>query len=151
MSKSILEIVYSRQTHDYVKGRSYSNPRYFTTPRSGVTKVYVVGDWPNVVQAYKAAGVPVVVINEEEAILTGELIPVTATDEEKLANEPKANNYGHVEIPEDWRDMDWVGEHSMRKLATQLTDSHILNKSQAMAVIAAELARRGGAESSDDQ
>ncbi|WP_297803416.1 hypothetical protein [uncultured Brevundimonas sp.] len=53
------EIIYSQQDSDFVTGRAYSNPRFFTTPRHGVSKVYIVGDWPNIREAYEALGVEV--------------------------------------------------------------------------------------------
>ena len=58
MSKP-LELIYSDQSGDYLPGRAYANPRYFTTARAGVTKVYMVGEWPAVRAAYEALGVPV--------------------------------------------------------------------------------------------
>lgn len=59
MSGKKLEIIYSQQASDFIEGRAYSNPRYFTTPRSNVSKVFIVGDWPAVREAYEALGVPV--------------------------------------------------------------------------------------------
>ncbi len=46
------ELIYSTQHTDYIEGRAYSNPRFFSSPRSGVTKVLIVGDWPNIVEAH---------------------------------------------------------------------------------------------------
>lgn len=145
------EIVYSRQTHDFAKGRAYSNPRFFTTPRSGVTKVYIAGHYPNIEQAYKNLGVPVERIDEEAMLETGEVVitaephPMTGKPEDH--NQP---NYSNVEIPEDWRDLPWVGDPSIRTLASRLSDSHIINKAQAVAVITAELARRDSSSDNGD-
>lgn len=58
-AKAGLELIYSQQDSDFVKGRAYSNPRFFSTPRQGVSKVYIVGDWPNIREAYEALGVEV--------------------------------------------------------------------------------------------
>jgi hypothetical protein len=58
MSKTI-ELIYSQQSTDYIPGRAYSNPRFFTSPRSGVSKVFLVGDWPDIRAAYENLGVPV--------------------------------------------------------------------------------------------
>jgi hypothetical protein len=55
----MIELVYSQQSTGFDKSLAYSNPRFFTTPRSDVSKVYVVGDWPKVVAAYEALGIPV--------------------------------------------------------------------------------------------
>lgn len=139
MSASKLEIYYSQQTSDFSKGKAYSNPRYFSTPRAGATKVYIVGDWPNIAAAYKAAGVPVV-------LLTEDMQPVVPLEPPVPVQLEKQKDYSGVEIPVGWREMPWVGVTSLRGLATKLTDSTVLNKSQAVAVILAELARREGAQ-----
>jgi hypothetical protein len=57
-----MELTYSSQTTDFDPDRRYRNPQYFDKPESGVTKVTVVGDWPAVVEAYKAAKVEVDVV-----------------------------------------------------------------------------------------
>ena len=57
--KDGIELIYSQQATDFVKGRAYSNPRFFTSPRAGVSKVYLVGEWPEIRAAYEALGVPV--------------------------------------------------------------------------------------------
>ena len=54
-----IELTYSQQSGDFIKGRAYSNPRFFTTPRNDVGKVFLVGDWPAIREAYEALGVPV--------------------------------------------------------------------------------------------
>lgn len=54
------EIVYSISGTSLAEGRTYQNPRYFAGPLPGAERVYVVGDWPEIVDAYLAAGVPVV-------------------------------------------------------------------------------------------
>lgn len=54
------EIVYSVSGTSLAAGRTYQNPRYFAGPLPGAERVYVVGDWPEIVDAYLAAGVPVV-------------------------------------------------------------------------------------------
>lgn len=63
------EIVYSTQSTGYEKGRAYANPRFFITPRTGVQKVIVVGNWPAVVEAYRALGVTVVEVETGHATL----------------------------------------------------------------------------------
>ncbi|WDH25035.1 hypothetical protein [Pseudomonas chlororaphis] len=57
-----MELTYSAQTTDFDPDKRYRNPQYFDKPESGVTKVTVVGDWPAVVAAYKAAEVEVDVV-----------------------------------------------------------------------------------------
>lgn len=54
-------VIYTAQKTGLEKGKRYANPRFFDgKPKSGVTKVVVVGNWPAVVEAYKAKGVEVV-------------------------------------------------------------------------------------------
>ena len=57
-----MELTYSSQKTDFDPDKRYRNPEYFERPEAGVTKVTVVGDWPIVVEAYKAATVEVDVI-----------------------------------------------------------------------------------------
>jgi hypothetical protein len=59
-----IELVYSQQSSDFDKSKAYSNPRFFTTPRHDVGKVFIVGDWPEIVAAYEALGVPVERLDE---------------------------------------------------------------------------------------
>lgn len=141
------EIVYSRQTQDFLKGKTYSNPRFFTTPRSGVTKVYIAGHWPDVERAYKAIGVPVEYL-DEGGLAVGEVIPVNAPMQKEPEHSKISTDYSHVNIEDGWRDLPWVGNDSIRVLATQLSETPILNKSQAVATIMAELARREGSQPS---
>lgn len=54
-----MELTYSAQKTDFDPDKRYRNPQYFDKPESGVTKVTVIGDWPNVADAYKATGVEV--------------------------------------------------------------------------------------------
>lgn len=57
-----MELTYSAQTTDFDPDKRYRNPQYFDKPESGVTRVTVVGDWPVVAEAYKAAQVEVDVV-----------------------------------------------------------------------------------------
>lgn len=125
-----LEIIYSRQNTGFTRGKVYANPRFFSTPRDGVKKVYLDGPWPAVEAAYKALGVPV------------ERLDLAPTDAEAPPPPVQPVNTA-VEIPADWETMPWVGAPSMRSLAAQLTDQPVINKAQAVAVITAELQRRG--------
>lgn len=54
-----MELTYSNQLSGFDPGRRYRNPEHFDKPEADVTSVLVVGDWPNVVDAYKAAGVEI--------------------------------------------------------------------------------------------
>lgn len=55
------ELVYAVDLSGVVKtpGRSFSNPRYFSTTRRGFDKVIVVGNYPAIVSAYRALGMEV--------------------------------------------------------------------------------------------
>lgn len=129
MTKPI-ELIYSQQSSDYVPGRAYSNPRFFSTPRAGVSKVYVVGDWPKIVEAYEALGVPV-----ERLDFAPQAAPVETLSAPKTA----ATDPSSVEIPEDWAKLHWK---KARAIAVQLTDAPVINGAEAHAVIAAEVKRR---------
>lgn len=130
MSK--IEVIYSQQSSDFLKGRAYANPRHFTTPRVDVSKVFVVGDWPKVVEAYEALGVPVERLDAEAAkqdvVLPEGLKP-------GLSPEDRAG----VEIPENWAALKYP---ALRSLASKLSDAPIKNGVEAHAAIEAEVARR---------
>jgi hypothetical protein len=53
------QIVYATGRVPNLDGRMFQNPRHFTGPVEGATKVYIDGDWPVVRKAYEAAGVSV--------------------------------------------------------------------------------------------
>lgn len=62
------EVIYSSQRTGFEKGRVYRNPRYFDKPLGKPDRVIVVGDWPRVVAAYEAIGVPVDVLHTGRAV-----------------------------------------------------------------------------------
>jgi len=153
MAQAPSELIYSTQATGYEPGRAYSNPRFFTTPREGVTRVIVIGDWPKVVSAYKAVGVEVLQVSgayELPALLAGHApAEPPPTPEDKATREGKAfvsalppDERGAVEIPEGWRDLSWP---ALRSLASKVSDVPVLNKAIAAEAIAAELARREAA------
>lgn len=141
------EIVYSTQASNFLKGRIYGNPRHFSTPRDGVSKVYVVGYWPEVVAAYRSIGVVVHVV--EEVDYFGDPQAIFGDDNQQAApkekQQPERNlaDLAAIEIPENWKEMPWVGNDGLRNLAQKFSDDQILNKGQATAAIRAELKRRG--------
>ncbi len=145
MSKNAIELIYSQQSSDYIAGRAYSNPRFFSSARSGVSKVFIVGDWPNIEEAYTALGIPVEKVelasvvahsNPGPMVEPAEPVASTLTDEERAA----------VEIPADWADLSWSKPNddgvSLRGLASKLSATAVLNKADAIAAIQAELDRR---------
>lgn len=60
----MIELIYSQQSSDFDKSKAYANPRFFTTPRHDVSRVFIVGDWPEIVAAYEALNVPVERLDE---------------------------------------------------------------------------------------
>lgn len=73
-----MELTYSNQRGGFDPGKRYRNPEHFDKPEAGVTSVLVVGDWPNVVAAYKAAGIDVSVKEVVRVQVTG------GSDQEEL-------------------------------------------------------------------
>lgn len=54
-----MELIYTDQQSGFEPNKHYRNPLYFERAENGVSKVIVCGDYPAVVQAYKAKGVEV--------------------------------------------------------------------------------------------
>lgn len=134
MSKQ-LELIYSRQSTDFIQGRAYANPRYFTTPRSGVSKVFIVGEWPDIVAAYTALGVPVERLDQAPAAVATVAVPAPAAPVDT----------GSVQIPDDWRGLPWSkgnGGLTLRGLASSVSPVPVINSAMAIAAIEAELKRR---------
>lgn len=143
MSDKKRELIYSQQASDFIAGRAYSNPRFFTTPRSDVSKVLLVGDWPKIRAAYEALSVPVERLDPEAAVANP---PVTATAPAALAPGLGAVERATVFIPDAWADLPWSKPNTegltLRGLATLVADGPVLNKAQATAAIEVELQRR---------
>jgi hypothetical protein len=57
-----MELVYTSQKSDFDPAKRYRNPEYFERPEAGVAKVTLIGDWPAVAEAYKAANVEVAIV-----------------------------------------------------------------------------------------
>jgi hypothetical protein len=125
-----IELIYSQQSSDFVEGRAYSNPRFYSTPRSGISKVYLVGDWPQIAADYEALGVSV------ERLDTAPL-PEPAPAPAAIVH--KAEDPGSVIIPDGWADLSW---QKLRSIASQVSDAPIKNGDEARAAIEAELKRR---------
>lgn len=83
-----MELTYSAQSTDFDPDKRYRNPEYFERPESGVTKVTVVGEWPTVVDAYKAADVEVVVTkaSKEKKSAKAEAVGLAAADTKRLTD-----------------------------------------------------------------
>ncbi len=79
-----MELTYSNQLNGFDPEKRYRNPEHFDKPEAGVTSVLVIGDWPNVVDAYEAAGIDVSVREAKRVQMVGatnqaELEKVVAT------------------------------------------------------------------------
>lgn len=143
-----MELIYSRQASNFIQGRAYSNPRFYSAPRRGVTRVFLVGDWPKIEADYRALGVPVERLDVSEATTSA---PVETSAEEalgRLAAKTTADERAAHHIPDDWRDLPWTRpaegrDMTLRGLAALFSDAPIINKGQAIASIAAEQRRRG--------
>lgn len=138
------ELIYSAQTSGFVPGKAYANPRFFSTPRSDVSKVLLVGGWPKVEAAYLAAGIPVEHIDAPAIVAPVPMAPpiVKSVTPEALSA---------VQIPDDWRDLPWTkaeteGGLTLRSLASSVSTVPVLNKAQATAAVEAEIARRAASE-----
>ena len=55
-----MKIAYSQWMHPKAEGMAFRNPRFFSGVEEGATEVHVFGHWPDIADAYLAAGVPVV-------------------------------------------------------------------------------------------
>lgn len=57
-----MEIVYATRRLPQCGGRRFVNARFFVRPVAGAKKVYVESGFPRIAEAYRAAGVKVVII-----------------------------------------------------------------------------------------
>lgn len=62
-----MELVYTKQRTGFEPGKSYRHPDLFRAVERGVTKVVIVGDYPSIQEAYKAADVDVEVLSGNTA------------------------------------------------------------------------------------
>lgn len=140
------EIVYASGRTGWQKGRLFGNARLFHRTVEGVERVIVVGDWPNIIEAYKRKGIPVQVVVGGDPLATLE-----QTKDYSFAPGPcnlpveamAAPDRESVEIPADFRDLKWK---ELRALSKQLSDTPAINSKEALAIIEAELARRDNAD-----
>lgn len=142
-----MEIVYAQAKHPLSDGRAYSNPRFFTSPAPGVTKVYLVGDWPKIRAAYTALGVPVEQVGDfpppirRAAAVEAHVTPLTLTP--ALPVEERSSVY----IPEDWRELNYNRpkpgrDVTLRGIAAMLSETPVINRERAVAAIEGEIQRR---------
>ncbi|OQS32987.1 hypothetical protein [Chromobacterium haemolyticum] len=62
-----MNLIYTSRTEGFEPGGLYRNPRFFQGPEKGVSSVLVEGDWPEIVEAYRAFEVPVELLPEVAA------------------------------------------------------------------------------------
>lgn len=121
-----MELVFTQSEHPLLTGkRKFRNPRFFSGVEQA-SKVFIVGDYPHIADAYRAEGVEVEVIGG----------PVEKPQPNFSALDPAA-----VVIPDGWERYGW---QDLRKLANAL-GARAPNKAGAAEVIAAEQARRAQA------
>ena len=135
-----LEIHYSQQSTDFVKGRAYGNPRFFSTPRADAVRVHIYGDWPNIEAAYLAIGVPVEKVGSTPVAKPASVAPIkTATPVDAAA----------VVIPAGWRELPWSKPNAdgltLRGLAASVSPVPVTNGDAARAAIGNEIISRAKA------
>lgn len=92
-------VVYSAQERDFEPGLVYRNPRYFGRPQGSPDIVIVVGDWPNVAEAYRALGVEVREVPVGMPLgARVELAPPPVNDQTEHEND-EDNSSGGTEAP----------------------------------------------------
>lgn len=63
-----MELVYSNQLGDFDPNKRYRNPDLFRVVERGVTKVVIVGDYPEIKAAYDAAEIEVEVLTRKTPV-----------------------------------------------------------------------------------
>lgn len=66
-----MELIYTKQRTGFEPGKFYRSPQHFDRPELDVTRVTVIGDWPNIVAAYEEAGVEVEVVEAPKLVVIG--------------------------------------------------------------------------------
>jgi len=54
-----MHLIYAQTRHPLADGRRLVNPRFFHGVVEGAESVIIIGDWPKIAEAYRAAGVEV--------------------------------------------------------------------------------------------
>lgn len=128
------ELVYSTQPRDFERGRHYENPRYFAKLPNGLTHVYIIGNWPKVVEACEEAGVEYTVLREGAPISWRDGVAPVASE----------GRGEYVEIEPTWKKF---GAPRLIELAQQVAGrDDIKSRREAVQVIELELERRNQAE-----
>lgn len=138
-----LHVVYSTQRSGFEAGKQYRNPKWFDGPLGHPDKVVVVGEWPEVVAAYEAIGIPVEVVPEPI-----NAAPVDEPDRTPGEIPPPPAAPVPVDIPSDWQSWHWTKKEQLAVALIggegQLTPPRGQTRAQmAQAIIETEIARRG--------
>lgn len=135
------EFYYSGTITPFAEGKQFRNASLFRAAEPDATKVYVVGEHPEIVTAYEKAGVPVIRLDLTDPRLRSSA-PISATAGPAERPAITDTQKSAVEIPSGWESMSWT---DLRRLATSLSPKPVPRKAVALAIVKAELARRGAA------
>ena len=111
-----MEIIYSAQRTNFVKGRTYLNPRFFQegAENKKATHVIIVGDWPRVKACYEELDIKVTVLPVGTKMPSIEAGPIDDLSEKppKKSSLPPA-----PEIPEE---LDGMSYRDLRNLCLEI-------------------------------
>lgn len=125
-----MELTYTNRLTGLDPDRAWANGRFFTSCRSGVKRVFLDGNFPDIRLAYEAIGVPV------EQYQRPDIAPIEKAPEVSAAG---------VVIPAGWRDLPWTkpaepGGMTLRGLVSQVGGKAV-NKADAIEIIEAAVTR----------
>lgn len=63
-----MELIYTTQASGFEPGKRYRNPQHFDRPEPGVKTVVIVGNWPQVADAYEDAGAEVTFVEAPKRV-----------------------------------------------------------------------------------
>jgi hypothetical protein len=114
-----MHVIYSDQSEGFEPGKVYSNARYFESIRRGATSITVIGDYPNVVAAAEALGIPCEVIRDT---------PDDASDEPTSggADQSAAGNAGELTVAKGPRGAFYLMRDGQRASAGFKTEAEAL-------------------------
>jgi len=88
----IMELVYSNQLGDFDPNKRYRNPDLFRAVERGVTKVVIVGDYPEIKAAYDDAEIEVEVLTRKTPVTSAAGKEKTAKDKGAAGKEKTGKN-----------------------------------------------------------
>lgn len=87
-----MELVYSNQLGDFDASKRYRNPDLFRSVERGVTKVVIVGDYPEIKDAYEAAEIEVEIQTRKTPVTSAAGKAKTAKDKVAAGKEKAVKN-----------------------------------------------------------